>query len=106
MNELTDVVSWLLICAGLFFFVSGSIGLIRFPDALCRLHAVTKADTLGLGLTAAGIAFRSTSGWTVLQLVIIWLLVVASGAVTCQLLARYNLQASERKEDGREDTHG
>ncbi len=28
----------------------GTVGLIRMPDAFCKMHATTKSDTLGAGL--------------------------------------------------------
>lgn len=34
--------------AGMVFFLGGSIGLIRFPDAYCRMHALGKPITLGM----------------------------------------------------------
>ena len=37
-------------------FLAG-VGVVRFPDALTRLHALTKASTLGLTLVAVGAAF-------------------------------------------------
>ena len=43
-----------LIGAGALFFLAGSIGVLRLPDLLSRLHALTKADNLGLGLVVAG----------------------------------------------------
>ena len=46
-----DVLTALLLAAALFFFVAGTIGLLRFPDLYSRLHALTKADNAGLGLT-------------------------------------------------------
>ena len=88
MNELLSAFSWLLLAGGLMFFFAGSVGLLRFPDTLSRLHALTKADTLGLGLVAAGLALRATSLLEVAQMLLIWLLVLASGATACQLLAR------------------
>lgn len=39
------------------FFLVGSIGIIRFPDFFCRLHAATKCDTLGQTCILLGIAF-------------------------------------------------
>lgn len=42
-----DLVAGLLITVGAFFTLVGSIGLIRFPDVLCRMHATTKTTTLG-----------------------------------------------------------
>ena len=88
MSELLNILSWLLLGGGLLFFTAGSIGLLRFPDTLSRLHALTKADTLGLGLVVAGLSLRASSLLEVAQMLLIWLLVLASGASACQLLAR------------------
>lgn len=88
MSEWLNIISWLLLAGGLLFFAAGSIGLLRFPDTLSRLHALTKADTLGLGLVVAGLSLRAGSLLEVAQMLLIWLLVLASGATACQLLAR------------------
>ena len=50
-----DIFSLLAIAAGAFFFLAGTVGLLRFPDPLTRLHALTKADNLGLGLVVLGL---------------------------------------------------
>lgn len=42
-----DLVAAVLIAIGTFFLMVGSIGLIRFPDVFCRMHATTKTTTLG-----------------------------------------------------------
>ena len=39
--------------------MAGSVGLLRFPDTLTRLHALTKADNLGLGLVVLGLMARA-----------------------------------------------
>jgi multicomponent Na+:H+ antiporter subunit G len=44
---LIDVLAGILILIGTFFLAVGSIGLLRFPDVLCRMHATTKTTTLG-----------------------------------------------------------
>ena len=43
------------VVAGAFFFLAGTVGLLRFPDSFTRLHALTKADNLGLGLVVLGL---------------------------------------------------
>ena len=43
----------------MFFFFAGTVGLLRFPDSLSRLHALTKADNLGLGLIVLGLLPRA-----------------------------------------------
>lgn len=37
-----------IILSGTFFLLSASIGVVRFPDVYTRLHAATKASTLGI----------------------------------------------------------
>ena len=63
-------------------------GLLRFPDALSRLHALTKADNLGLGLVVLGLLPRSESLLAALKLVAIWALVQLAGATAAQLVGR------------------
>jgi multicomponent Na+:H+ antiporter subunit G len=83
-REVTTIVA---VCAGLFFFLAGTIGLIRFPDTLSRLHALTKADNLGLGLIALGTMLQAQGPLQALRLVVIWLLVLVSGSAVSQLIA-------------------
>lgn len=53
---MTVYIAALLIAAGLFFFLVGSIGMIRLPDFYSRLHAAGIIDTMGLLLTMSGLA--------------------------------------------------
>src|SRR5499426_613844 len=59
MSFLFDVFTVMAVSTGVFFFLAGSIGLLRFPDALSRLHALTKADNVGLGLVMLGLLPRA-----------------------------------------------
>lgn len=88
MNLLLDVWTVVTISAGLFFFLAGTIGLLRFPDTLTRLHALTKADNLGLGLVVLGLLPRVDSVLAGLKLICVWLLVLLAGATASQLIAR------------------
>lgn len=91
MIDLLSGIGWVLMIAGAVFLITGAVGLVRLPDLPTRLHAVTKADTVGLGLVVAGLACHVDNGRAIATLLLIWLLVMASGAVACQLLARYHL---------------
>ena len=88
MSALLDIVTVLLVCAGAFFFLAGTVALLRFPDTLCRLHALTKADNLGLGLVVLGLLPRVGALSAGLKLLCIWLLVLLAGATVSQLVAR------------------
>lgn len=45
----------LLLAAGLFFHAVAAVGVLRMPDFYTRLHAVSKAETLGVVLTLAAV---------------------------------------------------
>ena len=76
------------ISVGVFFFLAGTVGLLRFPDPLTRLHALTKADNLGLGLVVLGLLPRAGGLLAALKLVAIWALVQLAGATAAQLIGR------------------
>jgi multicomponent Na+:H+ antiporter subunit G len=86
--ELADWLASGLIAAGVFFFVAGTIGLLRLPDPLSRLHALTKADNLGLLLVCLGLLARTPDLFLGLKLTLIWLLVMAAGAAGAHLIAK------------------
>jgi multicomponent Na+:H+ antiporter subunit G len=83
-------IAWLsaaLILLGAFFFLAGTLGLLRFPDVYTRLHALTKGDNLGLGLIALGLALQAESLPVVLKLALIWLLALVASSTACYLVA-------------------
>ncbi len=82
-----DILTISFVSAGAFFFLAGTVGLIRFPDSLTRLHALTKVDNLGLGLVVLGLLPQMNGLLGALKLVTIWLLVQLSGAIVTQLIA-------------------
>jgi len=84
-----ELLAVLLIALGAFFFVAGTVGLLRFPDTLCRLHALTKADGLGLGLTCLGTALLASSMGELARVALIWFCVAVSSAVCGHLIARH-----------------
>jgi multicomponent Na+:H+ antiporter subunit G len=51
-----DIAGYILILIGIFFDISGCIGLVRFPDVYNRLQASTKCVTLGTILLLLGVA--------------------------------------------------
>lgn len=81
-----DALTGVLLAAAVFFFVSGTVGLLRFPDLYTRLHALTKADNIGLGLTVLALMLQA-EGWTdVFKLALIWLFVLAASSLGCFLV--------------------
>lgn len=86
------VISVLLVSAGVFGLV-GSVGLLKLPDTMTRLHAPTKATTLGVGgvLIASMLYFwllRDTLSWHEL-LITMFLLLTAP--ITANFIAKAHL---------------
>ncbi len=85
---LLELLSALLLLVGAGFYLAGTVGLLRFPDVYTRLHALTKADNLGLGFLTLGLALQAESLAAVLKLLLIWPLVLAASAAVSYAIAR------------------
>ena len=87
MSMLVSIFAAASVLAGAFFFIAGTLGLLRFGDTLSRVHALTKADNLGLGLIVLGLLPLADSPADALKLVLIWALVLLGGTTAAQLVA-------------------
>jgi len=92
MATLIDYLSLIMLVIGAIFFLAGTLGLLRFPDVYTRLHALTKADNVGLGLIVFGLAIQYQSWAIAGKLVLIWLLVLLASASVSHLVARAALR--------------
>jgi len=83
-----DVVSLVLIALGALLSLSAGVGLLRFPDAVARMHAQTKPQIFGLMLVLVAIALQQTNVATVLFLVPIMVFQMLTTPVAATVLAR------------------
>jgi multicomponent Na+:H+ antiporter subunit G len=100
-----QVASLVLVALGVLFFLGGSLGMLRFPDLHSRLHALTKADNLGLGLIVAGLVLRAPSPAVGVKLLVIWLLALVSSSTIAYAIAdraRHRRVRPEAGDDARE----
>ncbi len=77
-----------LLLTGAAFFVVGTVGLLRLPDVYTRIHALTKADNLGLGLIVLGLLPGADSAAAVVKLLLVWGLALVASATAGYLVAR------------------
>lgn len=75
---------WILL-GGLLLLISG-IGLVRMPDTLTRMHAATKASTLGSILVMIGAAFIAPHLW--FKLLLLGLFILLTNPLSASILAR------------------
>jgi len=86
----------LLALLGSLSFLIASIGLIRMPDPIARIHAATKASSLGVILftTAAAIKFPTAGNLFVTATILV--LVLLTAPMACQAIASRLIPPSER----------
>lgn len=95
-----DLLSALFICLGVFFFFASAVGLLRFPDTLCRMHALAKADNLALGCIILGAIFQQTDPLLIGKLFLIWVVTLLSSATGGFLLAQRIRRKRLAQEEG------
>jgi multicomponent Na+:H+ antiporter subunit G len=100
---LADAATVVLTGVGILFFFAGTAGIIRFPDTLTRLHALTKGDNVGLGLLIAGLAFQAPDWQALGKLALVWVLALVAAGTTSQLVARTAWPRGDRSTEPRPD---
>jgi multicomponent Na+:H+ antiporter subunit G len=85
----------LLLAGGIFAFIA-ALGIVRLPDAIIRMHAATKAGTLGCGLIFAAVAVNRLETGTTLRAgaAIVFLLLTAP--VAAHLIGRAGYKSGIR----------
>lgn len=93
------VVTGFLILAGIFGIV-GSFGLIRLPDAMTRLHAPTKATTLGVGgvLIASMVYIYASEGRFSMHELLITVFLLLTAPISAHFIAKVHLHLKEKPE--------
>lgn len=94
------LISAALVISGVFGFV-GSYGLIKLKNTLQRLHAPTKATTLGVGgvLIASMIFFYAKTGHISVHELLISLFLFLTAPITANFIAKSYLARNVRKGD-------
>lgn len=90
---LIDFITVLLLIIGVLFFLAGTIGLLRLPDTHSRLHALTKADNVGLSFIILGLLFQVDSWLIAMKLLLIWILILVSSASISNLIANLAIKS-------------
>jgi multicomponent Na+:H+ antiporter subunit G len=102
METILDLLSWVLMAGGLFFMIVGTVGILRMPDILTRLHPAGMTDTMGAGFLLLGMALQ-TSDWMVLvRLMFVYGFLIFTAPIASHALARAALAGSREARAGDE----
>ena len=101
-----DVASWVFLMAGVFFTLTGALGILRLPDVFTRLHAAGMTDTMGAGLICVGLMFQAGVGFTAARLVLIVLLLWFTSPIATHALAKAALHGGVEPVTGTDSSKG
>jgi multicomponent Na+:H+ antiporter subunit G len=88
LYDVLDLLAAVCVLLGAFLSLLAGVGLLRFPDALSRLHAATKPQILGLMFVLAGIALEAHSWSTLLALAPVLLFQILTAPVSAHMVGR------------------
>lgn len=107
MTVFLEIVMGVLLVLGSIIMLIGSIGLAKFPDYFTRLHAPTKASTLGVAciLLASMIFFSLKFGHLELKEVLITMFLLITAPVAAHMLAKAGLHYKVKMKDNTLNQH-
>lgn len=86
--QVFDLLGAVFILIGALLCFGAAVALVRFPDVLTKMHAITKPQVLGLISITVGIALSLRSWWTVGLCLLIIALQLMTAPVSASLVAR------------------
>lgn len=88
LAELARYIAGVLLLIGTAFSFLAAVGILRLPDLYTRMHAASKAGTMGSGLMLVAIAIASMDGSVALRAFVGVVFLILTGPVSAHLLAR------------------
>jgi multicomponent Na+:H+ antiporter subunit G len=83
-----DIVSSILLLAGVFFGLTGAVGLFRFPDFFTRVHAASITDSIAAILIIAGLLLQTSFDLNTAKLLFILLFLMITSPTASHALAK------------------
>jgi multicomponent K+:H+ antiporter subunit G len=101
MGMIAEILIAALILIGTFFILVGSIGLVKLPDMMRRLHAPTKATTLGIGaiLIASMVYFMLVEGRPALHELMITVFMFLTAPVTAFMISKAHILLDRKTQE-------
>ncbi len=85
---MAEIIMVALILIGGFFCLVAGLGVLRLPDVLIRMHASTKAGTLGSGLVMGAVAIYFADTATITRAVVAILFLLITAPVAAHMIGR------------------
>ncbi|MBK5240507.1 monovalent cation/H(+) antiporter subunit G [Clostridium sp.] len=97
-----DIIVTIFLLGGLFFFMVGTLGIIRFPDIFTRAHSSSKCDTLGAVLCLSSLVVLEGLDMVSFKFILILVFVWIANPTATHLIAKaeHIRQATLEKTNG------
>lgn len=96
-----EVLVGLFLLAGAGFVLIAAIGIVRLPDLLTRMHASTKAGTLGALLVLVGLALYAGTSEVVSKVVATSLFLLLTAPIAAHMIGRAHARVLDKLRNGR-----
>lgn len=110
-----DIVSSILLIAGVFFGLSGAVGLFKFPDFFTRVHAASVTDSISAILILGGLLLQTSFDLNTAKLLFILMFLMITSPTASHALAKSarhggllslaEAKPEQQKEELQEQTH-
>jgi multicomponent Na+:H+ antiporter subunit G len=97
MGELAIYLGCMLLVAGAVFAFLAALGVVRLPDLLTRMHAASKAGSVGGGLILLAIPLVTLDASVALRAILGVMFLLLTTPIAAHLLARASLTALDRE---------
>jgi multicomponent Na+:H+ antiporter subunit G len=95
---INELISGILLILGAFFMLIASIGMIKLPDLYMRMHAATKAPSLGIFLMVLGIIVYFFELWASVEGIIVILFVFITTPLASHMISRVGHSMGVKKD--------
>ncbi|MGY6696268.1 MAG: monovalent cation/H(+) antiporter subunit G [Roseinatronobacter sp.] len=96
-----EILVGLFLISGAAFVLVAAIGIVRLPDLLTRMHASTKAGTLGALLVLVGLAIHAGTGEVVSKVVATSLFLLLTAPIAAHMIGRAHARVMKKLKDNR-----
>jgi multicomponent Na+:H+ antiporter subunit G len=99
LTGVVDVIAALLLLGGCALSLIAAVGMVRLPDLLSRMHAVTKPQVLGLMLVLTGLALRLRNESTIGLLLLVVVFQLATSPIASHMVSRSAFRSGQVDRD-------
>ena len=98
-DQILDLLAAIALLLGALLSVAAGVGLLRFPDALSRMHAATKPQILGLIFVLIAVALSARSWSTLLALLPVLLFQMLTAPISAHMIGRAGYRTGNFRKD-------